>query len=149
MSRIGLLSVSALALLVAGSVWTAPNALGQMFVGTPTPAQFTGPAQPSTQNGEWPTNAAVLLVNYFDLKRPVIDALAPALGKRAIVDDTQAFFRRGQYAGVSGTVELEIQPFKLGDTDDPNNKGDQPTGEPITVTGTFAAKAVAYPFEKM
>src|SRR6266480_1603779 len=57
MSRIGLISVSALALVVAGSVWTAPNALGQMFVGTPAPAQFNGPAQPSTANGEWPTNA--------------------------------------------------------------------------------------------
>src|SRR5258706_13393460 len=57
MSRIGLLSASALALLVAGSIWTAQSALGQMFVGTPTPAQFSGPAQPSTQNGEWPTNA--------------------------------------------------------------------------------------------
>jgi len=57
MSRIGLISVSALALLVAGSVLTTPNAFGQMFVGTPVPAQFTGPAQPSTQNGEWPTNA--------------------------------------------------------------------------------------------
>ena len=68
-------------------------------------------------------------------------------GGKVIVQ--KAFFRRGQYAGVSGTVELVIQPFKLGDTDDPNNKGDQPTGEPITVTGTFAAKAVAYPFEKM
>src|SRR5260221_10232229 len=57
MSRIGLLSASALALLVAGSIWTAPSALGQMFVGTPAPAQFSGPAQPSTKNGEWPTNA--------------------------------------------------------------------------------------------
>ena len=57
MSRIGLLSVSALALVVAGSIWTAPNVFGQMFVGTPAPAQYTGPAQPSTKNGEWPTNA--------------------------------------------------------------------------------------------
>src|SRR5438067_13182438 len=57
MSRIGLLSVSALALVVAGSVWTVPNAVVSMLVGTPTPAQFAGPAQPSSQNGEWPTNA--------------------------------------------------------------------------------------------
>src|SRR3979409_1867201 len=57
MSRIGLISVSALALLVAGSIWTAPSALGQLFVGTPAPAQFTGQGQPSTANGQWPTNA--------------------------------------------------------------------------------------------
>jgi hypothetical protein len=60
------------------------------------PCEFYGVTQSlDPPNGEWPTDAAVLLVNYFDLKRPVIDALAPALGKRAIVDDTQAFFRRG------------------------------------------------------
>src|SRR5882724_5023447 len=58
MSRIGLISVSALALFAAGSIWTAPSALGQMFVGTPAPAQFTGQGQPSTTKGEWPTNAA-------------------------------------------------------------------------------------------
>src|SRR5258708_21445070 len=57
MSRIGLLSASVLALVVAGSSWTAPNAFGQMFVGTPAPAQFTGQGQPSTTKGEWPTNA--------------------------------------------------------------------------------------------
>ncbi len=27
---------------------------GQVFVGTPTPAQFSGQQQPSTKNGEWP-----------------------------------------------------------------------------------------------
>jgi glucose dehydrogenase len=57
MSRIGLISVSALALVVAGSIWTATSALGQVFVGTPAPAQFTGQGQPSTTKGEWPTNA--------------------------------------------------------------------------------------------
>ncbi len=57
MSRIGLLSASVLVLVVAGSSWTAPNAFGQMFVGTPAPAQFTGQGQPSTTKGEWPTNA--------------------------------------------------------------------------------------------
>ncbi len=51
MSRIGLLSASVLALVVAGSSWTAPNALGQTFVGTPMPAQFTGQGQPSTAKG--------------------------------------------------------------------------------------------------
>src|SRR5438445_11301972 len=57
MSRIGLISVSALALFAAGSIWTAPRVSAQMFVGTPMPAQFTGQGQPSTAKGEWPTNA--------------------------------------------------------------------------------------------
>src|SRR5258705_12073896 len=57
MSRIGLLSASVLALVAAGSIWTAPNVFGQMFGGTPAPAQFTGQGQPSTANGQWPTNA--------------------------------------------------------------------------------------------
>src|SRR3981081_4453434 len=57
MSRIGLLSASVLALVVAGSIWSGPSAFGQMFIGTPTPSQFSGPAQPSTKNGEWPHNA--------------------------------------------------------------------------------------------
>src|SRR5258705_10951750 len=57
MSRIGLLSASALALVAATSIGTAPSALGQLFVGTPAPAQFTGQGQPSTSKGEWPTNA--------------------------------------------------------------------------------------------
>ena len=57
MSRIGLISVSALALFAVGSIWTAPKASAQMFVGTPMPAQFTGQGQPSTTKGEWPTNA--------------------------------------------------------------------------------------------
>ena len=60
MSRIGLFSASALALVVAGSIWTAPNVFGQMFVGTPSPAQFNGQGQPSTKNGEWPSYGADL-----------------------------------------------------------------------------------------
>lgn len=57
MSRIHLLSASALALILVGSVWTAPQVLGQIFVGTPAPQQFSGTAQPSTANGEWPAYA--------------------------------------------------------------------------------------------
>ena len=44
----------------------------------------------------WPADASVLLVNYFDLKSRTVDRLSSALGQRAIVDDTQAFFRRGR-----------------------------------------------------
>src|SRR5438270_2541602 len=57
MSRIGLISVSALTLFAAGSIWTAPKVSAQMFVGTPMPAQFTGQGQPSTAKGEWPAYA--------------------------------------------------------------------------------------------
>src|SRR4029453_8685374 len=44
----------------------------------------------------WPPDAGVLYVNYFDLKTRGADRLSAALGPRAIVDDTQAFFRRGR-----------------------------------------------------
>jgi len=49
----------------------------------------------------WPAGAGVLCVNYFDLKSRGADALSLALGARAIVDDTQAFFRRGRGRGWS------------------------------------------------
>jgi hypothetical protein len=49
----------------------------------------------------WPTDAGVLYVNYFDLKPRGSDRLAATLGPRAIVDDTQAFFRRGRSSGWS------------------------------------------------
>src|SRR5437899_12805973 len=37
-------------------MWVAPWVAGQVFVGTPTPEQFSRQGQPSTQNGEWPGN---------------------------------------------------------------------------------------------
>jgi hypothetical protein len=49
----------------------------------------------------WPDDAGVLYVNYFDMKTERADWLAAALGPRAIVDDTQAFFRRGHARGWS------------------------------------------------
>jgi hypothetical protein len=49
----------------------------------------------------WPTNAGVLYVNYFDMETRGADRLTAALGSRAIVDDTQAFFRRGRGTGWS------------------------------------------------
>lgn len=42
----------------------------------------------------WPDDAAVLYVNYFDMKGRGADDISAALGPRAIIDDTQAFFRR-------------------------------------------------------
>ena len=50
MSRKHLLSASALALIAAAFV--APQVWGQMFVGTPVPAQYTGQGQPSTARAE-------------------------------------------------------------------------------------------------
>jgi quinoprotein glucose dehydrogenase len=60
MTRKLLLSTSMLGLAVAGLMWATPQVSGQTFVGTPTPQQFAGQGQPSTKNGEWPTNGADL-----------------------------------------------------------------------------------------
>src|SRR3984893_16224678 len=60
MSRKLLLSVSVLAFAAAGLIWAAPQVSGQVFVGTPIPPQFSAQGQPSTRNGEWPTNGADL-----------------------------------------------------------------------------------------
>jgi quinoprotein glucose dehydrogenase len=49
-----------LALIVAGLVWAAPQVAGQVFVGTPSPPQFSAQGQPSSKNGEWPYYAADL-----------------------------------------------------------------------------------------
>ena len=57
MSRKYLLSASALAFAAAGLVFAAPQVFSQNFVGVPAPSQFSGPAQPSTANGEWPAYA--------------------------------------------------------------------------------------------
>src|ERR1700741_3590062 len=48
-------SVWALIVIAAGA-WIAPRLSAQVFVGTPTPEQFSRQGQPSTQNGEWPHN---------------------------------------------------------------------------------------------
>src|SRR4051794_16700116 len=56
MSKKLLLSASVLGLAAASLMWAAPQGAAQTFVGTPVPAQFTGPAQPSTKTGQWPTN---------------------------------------------------------------------------------------------
>jgi quinoprotein glucose dehydrogenase len=58
MLRTFLRSVSALALAVGVLVYALSQPEAQTFVGTPVPAQFTGEGQPSTRNGEWPTNGA-------------------------------------------------------------------------------------------
>jgi len=58
MSRKFLQSVSALVLAAGGLMCAVPHAASQTFVGTPVPSQFAGQGQPSTKNGEWPTNGA-------------------------------------------------------------------------------------------
>ena len=57
MSRKYLLSASALAFAAAGLVFAAPQVFSQNYVGVPVPQQFSGSAQPSTANGEWPAYA--------------------------------------------------------------------------------------------
>src|SRR6266850_1520695 len=56
MPRTSFRSAVALGLLVGGLLWVAPRVSGQLFVGTPAPKQFSAQGQPSTKNGEWPTN---------------------------------------------------------------------------------------------
>src|SRR5262249_32615741 len=58
MSRKFLLSVSTLVLAAGAVIATVPQLIAQTFVGTPVPSQFAGQGQPSTKNGEWPTNGA-------------------------------------------------------------------------------------------
>src|SRR5712692_3219980 len=53
-------SVLALVLIVVGLMWVVPRLSGQVFVGTPTPQQFSAKGQPSTKNGEWAHNMADL-----------------------------------------------------------------------------------------
>jgi glucose dehydrogenase len=57
MSRNHLLAATALAVISAGLIWAVPSVRGQMFAGTPTPAQFSAQGQPSTKDGEWPNYA--------------------------------------------------------------------------------------------
>ena len=49
-SRLMLALVSPIAFLLLIGVGVS----GQVFVGTPTPPQFSAQGQPSTKNGEWP-----------------------------------------------------------------------------------------------
>jgi quinoprotein glucose dehydrogenase len=60
MSRKFLLSASVLALSAAALLWATPQTYSQIFIGTPVPPQFAGQGQPSTRNGEWPTNGGDL-----------------------------------------------------------------------------------------
>jgi hypothetical protein len=61
----------------------------------------------------------------------------------------KAFHRKGQYAGVSGKFEVELQEIKLGNPDDPDNREDKPVGQPVKAAGTFTARADSYPFEQL
>ena len=58
MPRKFLHSVSALVLAAGGLICLVPQVSAQTFVGTPVPPQFAAQGQPSTKNGEWPTNGA-------------------------------------------------------------------------------------------
>jgi hypothetical protein len=69
--------------------------------------------------------------------------------KSGTITPTKAFNRGDAYAGLSGTIECELQEIKLGNPDDPANAGDKPVGDSIKATGTFTAKAVSYPFEQL
>lgn len=71
------------------------------------------------------------------------------LGQSGTLTVEKAFFRRGQYAGISGKFELELQEVKLGDPEDAKSKGDQPVGSPVKAKGTFTSKAGSYEFTQL
>lgn len=96
-----------------------------------------------TSHGGDPTMAAMSKITLLDQKVYIT--------KSGTITVTKAFHKKGEqgYAGVSGTFEFEAQEIKLGDTDDPNSKGDQPVGSPVKATGTFTSKAGTFPFEQL
>ena len=51
--------------MTVGLLWSAPQVASQIFVDTPTPPQFQGQGQPSTKNGEWPSNGADLTFSRY------------------------------------------------------------------------------------
>jgi hypothetical protein len=61
------------------------------------PTEFYGLTRSlEADRSDWPSEAVVVVVNYFDLTNQHVDVVSRTLGTRAIVDDTQAFFRRGR-----------------------------------------------------
>ena len=66
------------------------------------PIEFYGLTRSlEADRSDWPPDGVVVVVNYFDLKNRHVDVVSRTLGARAIVDDTQAFFRRGRQGSFS------------------------------------------------
>src|SRR5437899_1334545 len=65
MSRKGLSTLSVSALAIGALMASASYLSAQVFLGTPTPPQFASHGQPSTKNGEWPSNGADLSFNRY------------------------------------------------------------------------------------
>jgi len=51
--------------MTVGFLWGVPQVASQIFVDTPTPPQFQSKGQPSTKNGEWPSNGADLTFSRY------------------------------------------------------------------------------------
>ncbi len=51
--------------MTVGFLWGVPQVASQLFVDTPTPPQFQSKGQPSTKNGEWPSNGADLTFSRY------------------------------------------------------------------------------------
>src|SRR3954447_16142680 len=51
--------------MTVGLLWSVPHLAAQTFVDTPTPPQFQAQGQPSTKNGEWPSNGADLAFSRY------------------------------------------------------------------------------------
>jgi glucose dehydrogenase len=51
--------------MTVGLLWGVPQVASQLFIDTPTPPQFQSKGQPSTKNGEWPSNGADLTFSRY------------------------------------------------------------------------------------
>lgn len=109
-----------------------------------------------------PTRKFAMLVGQkLEVRERGGDPTAPSMSKITLSDGRvfvaiggavaieKAFYRQGQYTGVSGTLDVTLQEIKLGDTDDPNNKGDEKVGEPIKATGSFTVRADSFAYEQL
>ena len=97
MSRKLLHSVSLLGLTVACLTWAAPQPVAQTFVGTPVPPQFARVGQPSTRNGEWPTNGADVQFTRYRADGSVI-GVYPAVYVIVQTDEGWRIQARSSYA---------------------------------------------------
>ena len=72
------------------------NATGTPYEFYPIDPRLCPPPDLAVDDGD-----VLLVVNYFGLLGRLVDDLARALGRRVVVDDTQAFFREGAAGGWS------------------------------------------------
>lgn len=161
---------------VAGADYTAPGRIFAVYQAKPAKGDAKQDPQGFEVRGEKIVIAGVLPPELiFAPKRSFADLIGKPLTVRRVGGDPtatdmskittsdekvfavrggtltieRAFFRRGQYAGVSGVFDVEVQQIKLGDPDDPNNPTDTPIGQPTRATGSFTVRADSFAFESL